>query len=952
MRSYFLSFILLFTFSAVSYGQVDSSYLYDPHTPYGALDIRVSRGKGHSFFIEENRTFSFRANNGEPTNTYLKMTAWDSSPYGEGHLKEKTDTTERFIMNYRMLRPVTYDRFFREGYPLVIVMHGLHERGNCAGEDCYHADENYAPEENIPAAPNSADHPLLNNDYSLVHGGKNYLAAQQSAGAMSPDNPDLPADAFPGFVLFPQNFNGWDQAASENVIRLVRLMCQKYNIDENRIYLNGISHGGHGAYEVLKRAPWMFAAAVLFSAADDAALIHQGMTPVIAGVPLWIFQGALDTHPTQDNTEKYVKAFRESGASVRYTLYSNLGHGTWNKAMAEPDFFTWMLSKRRTDIHVFGGQLSICPTADSGTLLSLPAGFDNYEWEYDGQAVGGANMHTLWADRPGIYRGRFGSAGPSSSDDQWNPWSAELRLTLSEPKVGVMKQIGTLLLPDLNGNENAVLEADGDHAYYHWYKDGVALQSPIPADSLKRKVISPEQGNGMISVRIAGYDHCKSAPSEMKSIVFNDEARLSLASPFDIRAEATSKGVLLSWSDTAMHEHGFEIWRRTLEGETDSSLWKMVVLTDPNAAAYSDNDVSPSSGYAYKIRAVNDAERSEYAPALEGLIIATPTDHEPPGAPRNLKAIQAGVNTIELSWTAATDNASVRNYIIYFNNDSIHTSSADTTFLLNDLAVNTVYSFDIRAVDHAGNIGAPGDIAHQDTFLSGLYYTHSTGAWQTLKEVDWSVEEFTGVVEDFTLAPKTQDDFFNFTFDGYLSIEKRGVYQFRITSDDGSSLSLNDTLLIENDGIHNVHTVTGPIQVLKRGPQRITVKYFDFVSSDILVVEYKGPDTGKEWTTIPARHLTSDLVASTDDSQHDLSFDFTVYPNPTIAENINIRMSSGNAGPISFRLTDLSGRVLFETTVDFKEAFQTRIPEGLGQGMYIVSIKQGVSMLSKKIMIK
>ena len=90
--------------------------------------------------------------------------------------------------------------------------------------------------------------------------------------------------------------------------------------------------------------------------------------------------------------------------------------------------------------------------------------------------------------------------------------------------------------------------------------------------------------------------------------------------------------------------------------------------------------------------------------------------------------------------------------------------------------------------DQSGNLSAASNVAQANTFLKGLYYEHSTGAWENIEMVDWSVAEFSGMVTDFSLSPKTQEDFFNFRFDGFLNIDTDGVYQFRLTSDDGNRL--------------------------------------------------------------------------------------------------------------------------------------------------------------------
>lgn len=946
MKQFFSVLISIFMLTDV-HCQVDSSMLFNTRTPFGTLDIRLSKGNGHYYYLKRDKTFSFRQDDKGRTDTYLKMTAWDSEPYGEGHLRERSDGADRFVMNYRLLVPQGYDAALAEGYPLVVVMHGFLERGNCAGTDCYHGSPSYSPNENAPPAPTDSNHALLNNDYNLVHAGSNYLDAHLRNGSRIPSDGSRPPDAFPGFVLFPQNLNGWDGSASEDVIRLIRLLQLQYNIDEDRIYLNGISHGGHGAYEVMKRAPWMFAAAALFSAADDGGVVRQKLAGDIARIPLWIFQGALDVNPTQSATEEYISSFKKAGAVVRYTLYPNIGHGTWNKALSEPDFFTWMLSKKRTDLHVFAGNATICPTSSTGTALSLPTGFTAYEWEYNGERLDGAHGKTFNARAPGTYRGRYKKGSGASA--QWSAWSSPVRLAESNPPKAEIHQVGTVLLPDLNGNQAAVLESSGNHAYYFWRNGDLPASAPHAGHS-KRLSLSAAGGNAALSLIVAGYDQCQSALSDKKYVYFNNSARMALQPPYGVTLTAVSPAeVHLAWSDATSGEKGFEIWRRKIEGG-DSLLWEMIALTGRDATAFSDRSVSPSSTYDYKIRAVNDTERSDYAPKIgTRLVVSTSPDREPPAAPQNVSALKSGVKSIRLTWNAATDNAAVSRYIVSFNGDT--TSTTDTTYTLSMLAVNTVYRLEVRAVDAAGNIGPSSNPTEGDTFLSGLYYTHSTGAWQTLGEIDWSVQEFSGVVDDFTLAPKTQEDFFNFTFDGYLSIGKAGVYQFRMTSDDGSTLSLNDTLLIENDGVHNMHTVMGPIQILDRGPQRLTVRYFDYVMSDTLLIEYKGPDTGKEWTKIPPHVLTSEVITATTEDEADAE-ELMIYPNPAIG-HVNVGLLSQQDGLWKVNIFDMAGRNIFgNDAVELKDHLRIHLPHDIQPGMYFVFISQGSKMFRRKFVIR
>ena len=382
---------LLLPTSVCLFAQVDTTYIYNANKPYGTLDIRIAKSATRYYFLQENKTISFREKSpGVKTNTFRDMTSWDSSPYTEGNLRERINSSDVFVMNYRLLFPQGYQPGYAAGYPLIVMMHGAGERANCWDNDCFWADRSWRPATNTPPAPTDPDHRLLNNDYNLLHGGKPHLDARNLAGTKLPNDPTLSARAFPGFVLFAQNLNGWDTGSTQDLIRLVRLMVKKYNIDPNRIYVHGLSAGGIAVYNVIKRAPWLFAAALPMSAPTDAAITNNGLQSTVAHIPLWIFQGGQDVAPTPARTEGYIKKFREAGADVRYTLYPNIGHGVWNTAYGEPDFFSWMRSKNKTQIHVFFGSTNLC---GAGIKLGLAAGFLAYQWEKDGVIIPGATSN-------------------------------------------------------------------------------------------------------------------------------------------------------------------------------------------------------------------------------------------------------------------------------------------------------------------------------------------------------------------------------------------------------------------------------------------------------------------------------------------------------------------------------------------------------------------------------
>jgi hypothetical protein len=954
MRKYYV-LILSLIYSVVSDAQVDTSFIYNTTRPYGLLDIRISKSATRYFYLREGSTFSFRESApGVPTNTYMDKTAWDSSPYEQGQMREKNGTADDFILNYRLLHPEGYNEDYKPGYPIVLFMHGAGERGNCWEGKCYHADKYWKPAVNDPPAPTSPTSALLNNDHQLLHGGSNYLKARNIAGARLPNDPNLSAAAFPGFVLFPQMLNLWDATAAHNVIRLVRLIAKKYNIDENRIYITGLSHGGYGTYEVLKRAPWLFAAALPMSAPNDGGIFSYNLAPEVAHIPWWIFQGALDGSPPPSATEKRVKILRDAGAVVRYTKYANLGHGTWNSAFKEPDYFKWILSQDKSKIHVFAGSPYLCGGSADGVRLELAAGFKAYMWEKDGVVIAGATSNFYIVKAPGTYRARFSRVSNPAEGD-WNAWSPPVAVTQSTPPPRpTLTQVGTVMLPDLNNNANARLKSQTKNEYYYWYKDGVKLSI---YDTTSMPLITPSSGSGSYTVAVAQRINCQSPPSLPTSIFFNNEAPLNITSPLNLTAApGVDNEVSLKWNDLSGNEKGFEIWRRKAFSSTSFSKWELVTISGPNASSYADRSIDPLSTYHYKIRAINSTGRSEYSPPGTAYVsVKTNDDKIKPSAPSNLVATMIGVNTIQLKWEKSTDNFGLRQYQIQYNNTVIVTKSTATTFTLADLAPNTYYNLKVSAEDLRGNISDPSNEVIADTYLNGLFYQHTTGAWTDLDDINWSFAEYRGKATTFTLAPRTQDDFFNFKFDGYLYINTPGDYQFQAISSDGSRLEIDGAVIVNNDGIHGSRTLTSPIQPWTAGPKRITVSYFEYDESHVLTIRYKGPDTNNAWIIIPASALKSgDKTASgrTSVVSTETSLDVQLYPNPATESDVNVKFLTDERITGRISLVDFTGQELYSTSFESVGASELKLaPPALEEGVYLLRIMVNGKIIQRRLSI-
>ncbi len=223
------------------------------------------------------------------------------------------------VLPYRLLLPKDFDATRK--YPLILVLHGSGERGN-------------------------------DNEKQLTHGGSLFLKEEVR-------------ENYPAIVVFPQCAakSSWakvevqgdfgsreftffeDATPTIDMLLLEGLIAQlqqQYRIDKNRMFVGGLSMGGVGTFEIVRRNPRMFAAAFP---------ICGGANPKIAGklkkTDWWVFHGGADDVVPPKYSTQMVEALRQKRANVKYSLYPAVKHNSWENAFAEPELLNWMFSKRK-----------------------------------------------------------------------------------------------------------------------------------------------------------------------------------------------------------------------------------------------------------------------------------------------------------------------------------------------------------------------------------------------------------------------------------------------------------------------------------------------------------------------------------------------------------------------------------------------------------------------------
>ncbi len=90
------------------------------------------------------------------------------------------------------------------------------------------------------------------------------------------------------------------------------------------------------------------------------------------------------------------------------------------------------------------------------------------------------------------------------------------------------------------------------------------------------------------------------------------------------------------------------------------------------------------------------------------------------------------------------------------------------------------------------------------------------------KELNVVLKPMTG---GFPGIDATRNEDFAIRWEAPLIVDSEADYTFRILSDDGSNLLIDNTLIVENDSQHTIREKSGPVHLVK-GTHLITVDYF------------------------------------------------------------------------------------------------------------------------------
>jgi hexosaminidase len=122
----------------------------------------------------------------------------------------------------------------------------------------------------------------------------------------------------------------------------------------------------------------------------------------------------------------------------------------------------------------------------------------------------------------------------------------------------------------------------------------------------------------------------------------------------------------------------------------------------------------------------------------------------------------------------------------------------------------------------------------------GIKRFYKAGDFPNSKDIKVTKDFTEKVVANIDLLEYRYTHVFGLVFEGYIKIEKDGIYQFITSSDDGDVILIDDKLVVDNGGSHGERERANYI-ALKAGFHKITHKYNDRGGDQTFNVWIKAP---------------------------------------------------------------------------------------------------------------
>lgn len=200
-----------------------------------------------------------------------------------------------------------------------------------------------------------------------------------------------------------------------------------------------------------------------------------------------------------------------------------------------------------------------------------------------------------------------------------------------------------------------------------------------------------------------------------------------------------------------------------------------------------------------------------------------------------------GATYTVLSSTHGTAVIQADGYTVSYTPDTDYVGLVELTFTVDDGDAMT-QTIQQLVSEYGGNPLPP---VYPANLANGLDYSYYTGIWQYLPNFDSLTPAQIGSVSNFNISSAPAVDSFAYEFGGFIDVPSDGQYTFYTTSDDGSRLYIDDSVVVSNEGVHGITEVQGKAALLA-GMHKIRVTYFENSGGQALQVRWAGPGFARQ----------------------------------------------------------------------------------------------------------
>ena len=151
----------------------------------------------------------------------------------------------------------------------------------------------------------------------------------------------------PVAILAPQCLKDvwWD---TEAVYYLIKEIQQKYQIDDSRIMLTGLSMGGWGTLKLAMEHPELFSAVVAVCAPVDRLM--KVRVSQYKDLPMKLFHGGNDDIVSPMNSIEIYQEIKKVNKNVELTIFPDDNHNSWDSTYSDPKLYEWMLAQKKNTV--------------------------------------------------------------------------------------------------------------------------------------------------------------------------------------------------------------------------------------------------------------------------------------------------------------------------------------------------------------------------------------------------------------------------------------------------------------------------------------------------------------------------------------------------------------------------------------------------------------------------